>query len=322
MTERLGASGIDKRIRRGLEPETMLAGSLEDQLRQEPPGKRSICERFLFGSHMDGSLQQATLIGLGEHKMHSLFPETRNAWDRIMAGTLRLDRLTVFVEGRVRYPDINLSDEEIFNEYEEPGLLEAFARRAGVTDIRDPEPDAGVLVELAEEYGYDAVNDYLYERLYRQWSQLSEEKRPNFSVYAIDTVPKKYYDAVLLKYPFMDTPGGFGVLGSLRRLRDRFPGLPQEGAIPVSDELVKITLDDTTHVPILQGVPEERRNRIQKVAVAYNYERDVAYINAVIDTVADGRDVAFIAGSPHIRAMMPALQNLHDEFMRERSQHA
>jgi hypothetical protein len=113
-------------------------------------------------------------------------------------------------------------------------------------------------------------------------------------------------------------PEGLTILGTYERLRRRFKDLPQEGALPATDELVDIILKDTTHAPILQAVPEERRTRIQKVTVAYNYERDVAYVNAIMDAVAEGNDVAIIAHCDHISAIEQPLVRLQREYLRMR----
>jgi hypothetical protein len=318
MTERLSTLGRAKRARHHYEPQTMLAGIKADAIHEVPLDERTISHQYYLGRRDDGTKQWITVFGGGKHRLDSLFEQTRNAWDGVRTKTSRLDRLTVFVEGRVRNPSIDLTDKQIFEEHSEIGLFEVHARRAGVTDIRNPEPHFNVLMELADEYGYDAVNDYLYERLYRQWRQLPESNRQNFATYAILHIPREYYPELEKRRPYAIGPEGLTIIGTYERLRGRFPDIPQEGALPATDELVDRTLKDTTHAPILQDVPEERRTRIQKVAVAYNYERDVAYVNAIMGAVAEGKDVAIIAHRDHISAMAQPLVRLQKEYLRMR----
>jgi hypothetical protein len=75
--------------------------------------------------------------------------------------------------------------------------------------------------------------------------------------------------------------------------------------------LIELFKQETTHVPILQTIPDEsQRSPIQRVAVAVNEQRDIAFINAIVNAVNAGHDVAFCAHHWHIRPMRRAIERL------------
>jgi hypothetical protein len=80
---------------------------------------RTTVKQINLGRRDDGSLQLITLFNSGEYYVDSLLQKTYDAWEKVKV-TSSLDKLTIFVEGKVRNPDLSLTDEEIFKRLSEP----------------------------------------------------------------------------------------------------------------------------------------------------------------------------------------------------------
>lgn len=288
--------------RPGFEPDVLeLHPDILDAI---PLDERAVFRQFEVGVHPDGSPQLITAFG-GEHSHDPsslLLRQTKDMCSAIVEAVTNIDSLTAFFEGRIREPDLSLSDEDIFAIHGELGLSEAKLRLAGAKDLRCFEPDNGALVRIAEELGFDAVSDYLIARMLPQWLDMSEAHRPPLPTYLMHTICQGYPEIALDP---RNNEGGGAILGFQRRLNEL--GFPLLGEIVLSPELRVFMREQTTLLPALR-VPRLRRTLMQQVAVAFNMSRQVSLINLAIDVAITGRDVVISCSDIHVRAATQAFE--------------
>jgi len=289
--------------RPGFEPDI---GELHPSILDEIPlDQRTVFRQFEVGRHADGSPRLITAFG-GDHTYDPsslLLHQTKDMCSTVIKSVPELDNLTAFYEGRIRDPDLTLTDEVILALHGELGLSEAEFRRAGVSDHRSPEPYNEVLLAIAKSIGFEAVNDYLAARMLPQWGLMSDAHRPSLVNYLIHTLHERYPEIVL---DYRNNQGQGAIIGFQRRLTEF--GFPLLGEMVPSNELSSFMREQTTLLPALR-VPRFKRTPIQHVAVAFNMYRVASFINQALDTATAGRDVVIVCSHVHVRSMTPAFEH-------------
>lgn len=272
---------------------------------------RSVSAFLDFGPREDGSHQAGYLYG-GAHSYASttVMKGMQDFWGRIGRET-NLGNLVVHLEGRVRYPNAGMSDEEVMKEYGELGLFEHLARRAGVGQFVCPEPEADAMIHhyLGQTYGYDTWRSYIADRMLWQLSKMPVATRP--LAYA-------YQAAALKRYPSVVAAGeraGYrmDVVANKLAWNERHPNYTDDlETLLRNPEAVQLGHDETRHLPIvaatMQGAKKQPSwSKLESLVVAFNYWRDMQFSRQFLSDIRAGKDVVCVAGDVHVLTMFGLL---------------
>jgi hypothetical protein len=205
--------------------------------------------------------------------------------------------LAANLEGRSRHPSLHLGDRAIFGAFGELGLMEAHLLLAGVPkqNLKWPEPPREVINEVAQSF--DSPIPTLWYLMLRKVPQLIDYRvSPSYPYTWLFLCYEEYKSQVDLSgipeqayYPstLMD-------LWNEQHTPDQQMAPGQEA----SPELVAVLRAETTLLPCLL-VPEDERNDVQKVAVAFNMQRQEGWAASLDYDLEANKNTLLASGRMH-----------------------